>query len=315
MKSNLANRPSLASHPGPAPVLKGGRAGEETSGEIKGAVGRGGDAGLRGEGMRGWSMGWGGLRFSTRSEHEGPPLCSLLLRKGEPHRVDAQGPSVDEIARLQSIVEAVDGGAASLCSEGTLQLLCSFVHWPHSRLFPVLDALRLALVEPRNAAFLLSQPEAADSALAAVRANGLTLEAGEVNHMMALRLFCNLLASAPSNAVNETSLELLLPVLEAAAASEAYTASRRGTRIALSTMLLNASVLLAARKSNCERKTPFVCALQPFLTTPQPEIEVAHAVFSRFNPSWALFALPCADSTRGFAGALPCGASFGDALT
>jgi len=96
--------------------------------------------------------------------------------------------------------------------------------------------------------------------------------------MMALRCYCNLLASAPLGALPEGGAPLIAPLLEAAAAAEVHAATRRGARVALVTFLLDAAVLLHAQAADCERKTPVVCALQQCLTTRQPDAEVRFRV-------------------------------------
>jgi len=200
-------------------------------------------------------------------------FADALRREGH-----VQSPTDDELADLRAAALAAGDSSTSLFCEERLRLLPRLLAWPPSHLFPVLDALRLALVNPRTAAAVAAQGDGAGSVMEAMRLVALSPEAGEVNHMMALRCYCNLLASAPLGALPEGGAPLIAPLLEAAAAAEVHAATRRGARVALVTFLLDAAVLLHAQAADCERKTPVVCALQQCLTTRQPDAEVRFRV-------------------------------------
>jgi len=198
-------------------------------------------------------------------------FAEALHREGHPKSL-----SEDELSSLRAA--ATSTASPPLFAEGQLALLPLLLAWPHSRLFPVLDALRLALVQPRTAAAVAAQDNGAGCVLNIVRIAALAVDAGEVNHMMALRCFCNLLASAPKGVLVEGGVPLIAALLEATAAAEVHAATRRGARVAFATLLLNVSVLLRSQRADCERKTPVVCALQQCLTTPQPDAEVRFRV-------------------------------------
>jgi len=179
-----------------------------------------------------------------------------------------------DMEALRSFGAAAETISGPVFSQGIVLLLARCLDWPHSRLFPVVDAIRLALIDSRHAAMVAQQVDAADCILKSLRMQAMSTEAGEINHMMALRLHCNLLASAPRGALPEGSIRWVAPLLELAAAAQVHAASRRGARLALSTLLLNAAVLLVSYKADCETKTPLICSLQQCLTTPQPDMEV-----------------------------------------
>ncbi len=143
--------------------------------------------------------------------------------------------------------------------------------WPAEKHFPVLDQLRLIVLRDEVAEALATEHAAKGSSSLAgrVSAVALTPAAGEVSQMFGLRFWCNLLAHAPAGAT-----ALVPAALEAAAQADCHESGRAATRLALSSLLLNAAVLLDRQRAGPDEKTPLVCALQQLLTAPQPDAEV-----------------------------------------
>jgi hypothetical protein len=186
--------------------------------------------------------------------------------------VHAQCPNDVELAILRGMSTAP--APLALTSE-CVALLQRLLLWPASRLFPVLDLLRLAVLDPATAGGIISQREEIVGAINMVHLHALSPGAGEVNHMMGLRFCCNLIASARADSLPAGgAIALIAPILEATAAAEVHTAPRAGARLALATLLLNAATLLSSQCSSCEDKTPVVCALQQFLTALHSDVEV-----------------------------------------
>ena len=165
-------------------------------------------------------------------------------------------------------------GCALVFKPTCLALLPSLLLWPASRRFPVLDLLRLALLDPAVASAMIASGTEATSVVQLVIAHGLASEAGDVNHMMALRFCCNFVASAPPSLLLAEGASIIALVLEAAAVAEVHAAARDGTRLALATYLLNVATLLSSHAAKCAEKTPVVCALQQFLTAAHSNVEV-----------------------------------------
>ena len=196
-----------------------------------------------------------------------------------------QALSATESSTLARAVAAMQEGGGWPPSQ--LRLFERLLRWPPSYLYPVLDALRLAVLMPEVAAQIATEaPQEGSSAslvgLLALRPlSGVEHPAGppsaktrthnqEVNQMLGLRFWCNLLAHAPA-----AQLAALVPAaLEAAAQADCHECRRPATRLALSTLLLDLAVLLQRQRAGPDDKTMLVCALQQLLTTPQPDAEV-----------------------------------------
>ena len=209
-------------------------------------------------------------------------------------------------ARTQALSETESStlaGAVAAMQEGRgwppsqLRLFERLLRWPPDYRYPVLDALRLAVLVPEIAAQIATEaPQEGSTAslvgLLALRPlSGGEHPAGpggktrthnqEVNQMLGLRFWCNLLAHAPA-----AQLAVLVPVaLEAAAQADCHECRRPATRLALSTLLLDLAVLLQRQRAGPDDKTMLVCALQQLLTTPQPAAEVRAARAARAVPS------------------------------
>lgn len=203
-----------------------------------------------------------------------------------------QALSETESSTLASAVAAMQEGGGWPPSQ--LRLFERLLRWPPSYLYPVLDALRLAVLVPEVAAQIATEaPQEGSSAslvgLLALRPlSGVEHPAGpppaktrthnqEVNQMLGLRFWCNLLAHAPA-----AQLAALVPAaLEAAAQADCHECRRPATRLALSTLLLDLAVLLQRQRAGPDDKTMLVCALQQLLTTSQPDAEVRAARAAR----------------------------------
>jgi len=208
---------------------------------------------------------------------------------------DDQALSATESSTLARAVAAMQEGGGWPPSQ--LRLFERLLRWPPGYLYPVLDALRLAVLVPEVAAQIATDaPQEGSSAslvgLLALRPlSGVEHPPGpapaktrtynqevaetrthnqEVNQMLGLRFWCNLLAHAPA-----AQLAALVPAaLEAAAQADCHECRRPATRLALSTLLLDLAVLLQRQRAGPDDKTMLVCALQQLLTTSQPDAEV-----------------------------------------
>ena len=193
-------------------------------------------------------------------------LAKLLQFAREP-----KSPDADTVAAVAAWAERPAGAGWPV---DDLPIFSRLMGWPSPHLFPVLDLLRLAVLDPRIAATVAAQhtAETAQGASLAsqVTACATTPDAGEVNQMFGLRFWANLLAHAPA----EEQGKLAAPALEAAAQADCHECGRAATRLALSTLLLNASVAMHRQRAGPDAKTPLVCALQQLLTTAQPDPEV-----------------------------------------
>lgn len=181
-----------------------------------------------------------------------------------------------EFTALSALLKSMENSNFSPSAE-LVPLTSRLCRWPPAHRFAIFDLLRLALCR-RHAAEQLSTADhvLADqpSLLEQVREFGLCAGAGEVNHMLALRFFTNLLASLPEGSRVDRGLSLIPAVLEAAAVADVHSSAREGARLALSSLLLNAAVLLHAERADSEMKTPSVCALLQLLSMPQSCAEV-----------------------------------------
>ena len=200
-------------------------------------------------------------------------IAKLLQFAREPGSLDA-----DTLAAVAAWAERPTGDGWPAVDD--LPVFSRLMRWPSPRLFPVLDLLRLAVLDPRIAATVAAQHCAAEASQGAsvagasvaseVTACAITPEAGEVNQMFGLRFWANLLAHAPAAEQGK----LAAPALEAAAQADCHECGRAATRLALATLLLNASVAMHRQRAGPDAKTPLVCALQQLLTTAQPDPEV-----------------------------------------
>ena len=216
-------------------------------------------------------------RFRHAHENGGSPAPTAL-----PARTQAL--SETESSTLVSAVAAMQAGGGWPPSQ--LRLFERLLRWPPSHLYPVLDALRLAVLSPGIAAEIAAEALQEGSTASLVGLLALhplravqdsrpsyqesRRESQEVNQMLGLRFWCNLLAHAPA-----AQLAPLVPAaLEAAAQADCHECRRPATRLALSTLLLDLAVLLQRQRAGPDDKTMLVCALQQLLTTPQPDAEV-----------------------------------------
>ena len=216
-------------------------------------------------------------RFRHAHENGGSPAPTAL-----PARTQAL--SETESSTLVSAVAAMQAGGGWPPSQ--LRLFERLLRWPPSYLYPVLDTLRLAVLSPGIAAEIAAEALQEGSTASLVGLLALhplravqdsrpsyqesRRESQEVNQMMGLRFWCNLLAHAPA-----AQLAPLVPAaLEAAAQADCHECRRPATRLALSTLLLDLAVLLQRQRAGPDDKTMLVCALQQLLTTPQPDAEV-----------------------------------------
>ena len=216
-------------------------------------------------------------RFRHAHENGGSPAPTAL-----PARTQAL--SETESSTLVSAVAAMQAGGGWPPSQ--LRLFERLLRWPPSYLYPVLDTLRLAVLSPGIAAEIAAEALQEGSTASLVGLLALhplravqdsrpsyqesRRESQEVNQMLGLRFWCNLLAHAPA-----AQLAPLVPAaLEAAAQADCHECRRPATRLALSTLLLDLAVLLQRQRAGPDDKTMLVCALQQLLTTPQPDAEV-----------------------------------------
>lgn len=198
-------------------------------------------------------------------------LAKLLQFAREPGSLDA-----DTLAAVTGWAERARGDGWPV---DDLPIFSRLMRWPSPRLFPVLDLLRLVVLDSRIAATVAAEHAAETTQGASVAGSGMasevtacaiTPDAGEVNQMFGLRFWANLLAHAPA----EEQGKLAAPALEAAAQADCHECGRAATRLALATLLLNASVAMHRQRAGPDAKTPLVCALQQLLTTAQPDPEV-----------------------------------------
>ena len=194
-----------------------------------------------------------------------------LRAEGHAHALDDAG-----AAALKQLGAALEKGAAARHPH---VLFATLLRWPSAKLFPALDLLRLAALQPAAAVHFAAALAASDGVGDLVVSRALAADAGEVNHMLALRFCANLLAAladAPGASLAHGGAPLVAPALEAAAAAAVHESGRPGARLALSTLALNMAVALRRGRADSAAKTPCVIALQQLLTSEQPDAEVRY---------------------------------------
>ncbi|XP_071838733.1 phospholipase A-2-activating protein-like [Apostichopus japonicus] len=146
--------------------------------------------------------------------------------------------SQEEMSTLESFIERVADPSGDPPTAHQLGTLWKLLQWPHDKVFPGLDVLRLAIRHPVVNQHLCNSKDG-DQFISHLLKLGSQANPG-TNQMLALRTLCNAFSQPDGLSLLEQHRERLVQsVLDFKASSH------KGTRIALSTLLLNFAAKLS----------------------------------------------------------------------
>jgi phospholipase A-2-activating protein len=138
-------------------------------------------------------------------------------------------------------VQLTQGKGARL-SDSTVSILGKLALWPAAQLFPVLDIMRLLVLNPANAKLLsydAGSLDAENAGLGGMLARGLSPEATAATVLVATRLACNCFLQPPLRKWLLPHTSSMLDLL-----TEVDLGASKHSRIAWATLLLNYGVAL-----------------------------------------------------------------------
>lgn len=181
---------------------------------------------------------------------ESAPNISGLLSKLREFNVKVskdlqlQEENLKELEELLKVTTTNDGKPTN----SQIQLLIKILQWPSNYIFPALDILRLVLRIP-DSNEVLSELCGVDLLVNKILPQLQTNNSPPANHMLSLRSLNNWFSHSAGQSLLVNQKDLVL-----GASMNCVDSSNKNIQVALSTLLLNYAVLLAARGVNVEEK-------------------------------------------------------------